>query len=125
MKDVQKITDKVVTSIPTIMNCVDDFKNTNLSQAAKKDFAKKAILTRWKDGQDYLPLSEILKPTRGADQGDKLWEVFNIVQEKIIRGGITYYLASGRQQTVRELTNIDQRLNVNKKLWTLAEEYVS
>lgn len=125
LQDVQQITDKVVTSIPKIMGCVDDFKNTQLTEAAKKDFAKKAILTRWKDGQDYLPLSEILKPTRGEDQGNKLWEVFNIIQEKIIRGGITYYLASGRQQTVRELTNIDQRLNVNKKLWTLAEEYVS
>jgi len=125
LEDVQKITDKIITSVPTIMGCVDDFKKTKLSEVAKKDFAKKAILTRWKDGQDYLPVSEILKPTRTEDQGDKLWEVFNIVQEKIIRGGITYFLASGRQQTVRELTNIDQRLNVNKKLWTLAEEYVS
>ncbi len=125
LEDVQKITDKVISSIPSIMGCVDDFKKTTLSETAKKDFAKKAILTRWKDGQDYLPVSEILKPTRGEDKGDKLWEVFNIIQEKIIRGGMTYYLASGRQQTVRELTNIDQRLNVNKKLWTLAEEYVS
>ena len=125
LKDVQRITDNVITSIPTIMSRVDDFKNTKLSDAAKKDFAKKAILARWKSGQEYIPLTEILKPTRGEDRGDKLWEVFNLVQEKIIRGGITYYLASGRQQTVRELTNIDQRLNVNKKLWTLAEEYVS
>jgi len=125
LEDVQKITDKIVTSIPKIMGCVDSFKNTTMSEVAKKDFAKKAILTRWKDGQDYIPISDILKPTRSEDQGDKLWEVFNIVQEKIIKGGITYFLSSGRQQTVRELTNIDQRLKINKDLWTLAEEYVS
>lgn len=125
MEDVQQITEKVITSIPTIMGCVDSFKKTILTPNAKKDFVKKAILTRWKDGQQYLPIEELLKVRRGADEGDKLWEVFNVVQEKIIGGGITYYLASGRQQTVRELTNIDKRLDVNKKLWTLAEEYIS
>jgi len=124
LNDVQSITDKVVTSIPTIMGCVDNFKTTILSDTTKKDFAKKAILTRWKDGQEFLPLDELLSPIRTADKGDQLWNVFNVVQEKILTGGITYQLASGRQQTVRELTNIDQRLNVNKKLWTLAEEYV-
>lgn len=124
LKDVQEITDKVVTSIPTIMGCVDDFKKTVLTEATKKDFAKKAILTRWKNGQEFLPLEELLNPIRKDDIGDQLWNVFNVIQEKILTGGITYQLASGRQQTVRELTNIDQRLNVNKKLWALAEEYV-
>jgi hypothetical protein len=124
MKEIQSITDKVLTSIPTIMGCVDDFKKTILTDTVKKDFAKKAILTRWKEGQDFLPLDELLKPIRQDDRGDELWKVFNVIQEKILTGGITYQLASGRQQTVRELTNIDQRLAVNKKLWTLAEDYV-
>ena len=124
LKDVQGITDKVLTSIPAILGCVSDFKTTILTENAKKDFAKKAILTRWKGGQDFLPLNELLNPIRQEDQGDELWKVFNVIQEKILTGGITYQLASGRQQTVRELTNIDQRLTVNKKLWTLAEEYV-
>jgi len=124
LKDVQEITDKVVTSIPTIMGCVDDFKKTVLSEEAKREFAKKAILARWKNGQEFLPLEDLLSPIRQDDKGNQLWNVFNVVQEKILTGGITYNLASGRQQTVRELTNIDQRLNVNKKLWTLAEEYV-
>jgi hypothetical protein len=125
LEDIQKITDNVITSVPKIMGHVDDFKKTIMSPAARADFAKKAILTRWKDGQEFIPITEILSPNRSEDQGDRLWEVFNVVQEKIIRGGITYYLNSGRQQTVRELTNIDQRLNINKKLWSLAEEYVS
>ncbi len=42
----------------------------------------------------------------------------------MIRGGLSYRLRSGRNQTSRQLTNIDRQVDVNKRLWELAEEYV-
>ena len=35
-----------------------------------------------------------------------------------------YNLPTGRQQTVRALTNIDEQVKVNKNLWNLAEAYI-
>jgi len=61
---------------------------------------------------------------REEDEGNSLWKVLNVVQEKLIRGGLSYKLRNGRNQTARELTNIDRQVDVNKKLWELAEDYV-
>jgi len=125
LEDVKEMTDDVVTKIPSIISCVRKFKSTQLTDLRKKEFAKKAILSRWKDGQDFLSLQDLLIPYREEDRGNDLWKVFNVVQEKVLNGGITYTLPQGRNQTVRALTNIDQKVTVNKKLWEVAEEFVS
>ena len=123
LEEVKEMTDNVITKIPSIINCVKKFKSTIMTQEAKKEFAKQAILARWKNGQDFLSIQDLLTPYRDEDRGDELWKVFNILQEKVINGGITYVLPEGRNQTVRALTNIDQKVTVNKKLWELADEY--
>ena len=125
MNEVKKTTEKVLVTIPKIINRIDSFQNTELNNLEKNSFAKKAVYSRWKDGNDYITSKDMLVPIRDEDSGDSLWQVLNVVQEKILRGGITYNLNSGRQQTVRALTNIDQRIEVNKRLWSLAEDYVS
>ena len=125
LEEVKEMTDNVITKIPSIIKCVKTFKQTNLTDASKKDFAKQAILTRWKTGQEFLSLNDLLTPYRDEDSGNELWKVFNVLQEKIINGGVSYTLPQGRQQTVRALTNIDQKLKVNKELWSLAEEYTN
>tara|TARA_R110000787_G_scaffold261748_2_gene367088 strand:+ start:7697 stop:8479 length:783 start_codon:yes stop_codon:yes gene_type:complete len=125
LEDVKEMTDNVIIKIPAIINCVKKFKSTELTEQTKKEFAKKAVLTRWKKGQEFLSVEDLLTPYREEDRGNELWKVFNVLQEKVLNGGITYNLPQGRSQTVRALTNIDQKLKVNKELWELAEEFVS
>ena len=118
-----KVIEAMITNVPVMIANVQKFKNTQMTDSLKKEFVKKAIKTRWEKGNDYLLAEDVLRPMRGDDEGDDLWSVYNIVQEKLIRGGLVYNLPNGRQQTARELTNIDKRLDVNKKLWALTEEY--
>ena len=71
-----------------------------------------------------MDVKDILKSTRVEDEGNSLWSTFNVLQEKLLKGGLVYKLPKGRQQTVRSLTNIDEQVRVNKGLWELAESYV-
>ena len=69
-----------------------------------------------------LDYEEILNPLREADNGDSLWQVFNVVQEKWVRGGIQYKSNGGRKTQLRTLNDILNTNRINTKLWELAEE---
>ena len=125
MEDVNKITQSMTMKIPQLASNIQKFKTTILDDKMKKQFARKAIKTRWTLGNDFIETENILRPMRVADEGNDLWKIYNVVQEKLIRGGLVYNLTTGRQQTARALTNIDKRIDVNKKLWSLAEEFGS
>ena len=63
-------------------------------------------------------------PRRQDDTAPNLWNVFNVVQENAIRGGLT---ATGRdannrprRATTRAVNGIDQDVKLNRALWTLA-----
>ena len=91
----------------------------------KVGFVKGAAAIRWKEGNmpSTMSIEEILNPMRDGDIGNSLWKVFNVVQEKMVRGGVEYRSGRGRLTTMRELKNISVVNNVNTKLWELAESY--
>jgi hypothetical protein len=95
-----------------------------LTTDVKIDFVRKSAEVRWKTGSvpATLDYEEILNPLRDADNGDSLWQVFNVVQEKWIRGGIEYKTAKGRKTQIRTLNDILTTNRINTKLWELAEE---
>jgi hypothetical protein len=49
--------------------------------------------------------------------------VFNVVQEKFVRGGVQYSSNNGRKTGLKSLNNIMAVNQVNTKLWELAEQY--
>jgi hypothetical protein len=68
--------------------------------------------------------AEIIKPLRGEDKADNLWTTFNVIQERMIKGGYHRITESGRNSTVRELTNAVRNVELNKELWGVAETYM-
>jgi hypothetical protein len=49
--------------------------------------------------------------------------VFNVVQEKFVRGGVKYTSNNGKRTELKGLKNIMAVNQVNTKLWELAELY--
>ena len=68
--------------------------------------------------------SEIIKPIRGEDEATNVWTVFNVIQERMIKGGYNRITGTGRNSTVRGLTNAVRGVELNKDLWTIAESYM-
>ena len=125
MEDIIKVTESIVNDLPNVIQSVDKFKRIELSEDKKAEFVRRAIRIRWSEGNDFINTKDILSPERDEDAGNDLWTVYNVIQEKMIRGGVAYKLKSGRQQTSREITNIDRSVDINKRLWELTEEYSS
>lgn len=54
---------------------------------------------------------------------DSLWNVFNRVQEGIIRGGmLVKNIETGNHQHARAVTSISENVRINKALWSLQED---
>ena len=91
----------------------------------KIDFASKALGIRWKNTEDIstLTLETIISPLRTDDFESTLWNTFNVVQEKLIRGG--FVKQQGRNvRTVKPITSLNMDSMINQKLWELAETYI-
>ena len=65
---------------------------------------------------------QLLERRRDADKRASLWNVFNVVQENIMRGGLEGKTANGRKTKTRGLNNVRAIVNKNKDLWELAEQ---
>lgn len=102
----------------------------NLDDTQKVEFAKEAIAIR----KGILPeevevddetIVDILDPIRDEDRGNSLWNVFNVLQEKIIKGGYFEAKKEGEKaRKVRKVTSFIKDLDINSKLWKAMESFL-
>lgn len=107
---------EMITKLPGLVNKINLFKTTVLTEAQMTDFATKASALRTKKTVNIM---DVLTPTRTEDQGNDLWVVFNRVQEKILGGS---YTSGGRK--ARSVKNFQQDIKINEQLFELAESYI-
>lgn len=116
-------TDTIVNSfyekVPIIMNNIDRMRNKILTDDEIDNFTYNALQIRFTNAVG-ININDVVKPSRIEDYSDDLWTVFNVVQEKLIRGGIQ--LPSKRHS--RPINNFVNDNNINTKLWELAEQYI-
>jgi len=72
----------------------------------------------------YQNPTQLLTVQREEDKGNDLWRVFNKVQENLIKGGTQIIARNGRRRAARGITSVDKNLELNQKLWKLAESYL-
>ncbi len=116
-------TDTIVNSfyekIPIIMNNIDRMRNKILTNDEIDNFTYNALQIRFINAVG-ININDVVKPSRIEDYSDDLWTVFNVVQEKLIRGGIQ--LPSKRHS--KPINNFVNDNDINTKLWQLAEQYI-
>ena len=124
--EVKKLTESFAKKLPLIQNSVDKMMDRMLTEGEKIEFAKNASIIKWGMGSipATLNMEELITPIRKEDEGDDLWKVFNVVQEKFIKGGVEYKSNKGRKTSLKGLKNIMVTNQMNTKLWTLAETLV-
>ena len=74
---------------------------------------------------------QLLLPRRADDCAEDLWTTLNVIQENVMRGGLSARAPAtlcqhgcwrrGRVVTTRAVNNIDQDVKLNKALWGLGE----
>ena len=122
LDDVKRITEDFAKKLPIIEGSVNRMMERELTIDEKLDFVRESANIRWKVGSvPNLDYEQILEPNRKEDEGDSLWQVFNVVQEKWIRGGVEYNTQRGRKTKLKTISDILNSNRINTKLWELAE----
>ena len=94
--------------------------------ASLGEFAARALGLRYPQGVPVgLRAEQLLMPKREADVGDDLWDVFNVVQEWLLRGGLARRSAQGRRGVTRPIRAIREDVRLNTGLWEIATSYLA
>ena len=106
--------------------------SVELDNKQKQEFARKALCIRKNVSLDELnvdqeTINDILTPLRKEDEGNSLWNIFNVLQEKVIKGG--YYenkvgADDKKARKIRKVTSFVKDLDINQRLWKTMEEYI-
>jgi hypothetical protein len=115
----------MVEQLPLTVDSMNKMKSVQLDEQTAIEFATRALATRFPEEEIQritIDAKELLKPTRPEDNGNDLWSIFNIVQEKLIEGNFTYN-AGSKSRKARRIKNFQQDIKVNEKLFELALEF--
>ena len=124
------IVNDIVEKVPYIVNTMNNMKGVTLSDDEKKELATAVVKIRKEadDNQqveiDEKTIMDILMPVREEDEGDDLWTVFNVCQEKLIKGGFQAVGKNNKSRKQRSITSIKKDIDYNQRLWNLAMNYL-
>lgn len=127
LREVVKTT---IEQVPNIVCKMNSMKNTILTQDEKVELAKSVVKIRKgvEDDEkfeiDEETIMDILDPQRKEDRADDLWTVFNICQEKMIKGEYSDTGANNKTRKQRKITSIKKDIDFNQKLWVVATKFI-
>jgi hypothetical protein len=109
---------EMISKLPGLVQKINLFKSTQLTEVQMQEFATKAAALRSKE---TINIMDVLKVDRIEDEGNDLWAVFNRVQEKIVGGSYVY---GNKKRKARSIKNFQQDIKINEQLFELAELYL-
>jgi hypothetical protein len=126
---------RVLGQVDAVLAAPRDWSRIALDYEAKAALAASAHALRFgdADGRVATPIrpEQLLTPRRADDRADDLWTTLNVVQENVMRGGLSARAAAttdqhgrwrrGRLVTTRAVNNIDRDVKLNRALWGLGE----
>lgn len=130
-EELRKVVAEFITNVDKQIVVMNDMQNTELNDEQKADFVTKALRIRKgvKDDEkfevDSETIADILTPVRKEDESNKLWNVFNVIQEKMMHGN--YQMVSptnGRVRKARAIKGLAKDLDLNTKLFRTASSYI-
>lgn len=126
LDDVKELAEKFSKKLPMIQNSVGRMMAREMSDDDKIDFIRKSAKIRFNLEKTFndLEILDLLTPNRVEDEGNDLWSVFNVVQEKFIRGGVKVTNNKGNSRKMRKVDSILNQNKINTRLWELAETMV-
>jgi len=113
---------------PSIFEKVSNMRSTSVKDIDLGEMMADSLIARFGKEKIILPPADIFKPQRLGDFGDDIYTYYNIVQEKMIRGGFRYrdvdidLMRKGdrdaiRTKTAQPIRSITTSQQINKDLW--------
>lgn len=118
--------ESIYTDADRVLQSIETMRGINLDHGQSLEFAKKALDLKYMENGLYAPIEakNLLERRRPLDMDFSLWTTLNVIQENLIRGGISGESITGRKVSTRPMTEVSKTADLNSKLWDLATEYV-
>lgn len=120
--ELKDLMDQKVSGLTEVVGKINHWSGIEMTDKQRFNFAVEALALRM--GTDRQPeqyeIMDILNPKRKADEGNTLWNTFNILQENLVKGG---FQLNNRQ--ARAIKNPIEDFNINQGLWSLADSYAN
>lgn len=111
------------------VDSMNEMLNRQLTQEEKYSFAETALRIRQTEAEKEKEVSkevldDLLAPVRPEDEGNSLWVVFNLLQEKVIKGDYNMISpTNGKSRKARPITGVARDIDVNQALFLAANSY--
>ena len=129
-EELRMIVKNAIEEVPNIVNTMNEMRNIQLTDEQKQELATEVIKIRkgieenetYEVEQDVV--EDILTPVREEDKSNDLWTIFNICQEKMIKGGFFNKTNKNKLRKVKSITSIKKDMEYNQRLWLTASRYL-
>jgi hypothetical protein len=116
---------RILSSLERSLSLADKMKAISLDAQQQKEYAQRVIEMVWEDGAYRIDPKHLLWNHRLDQRVPTLWNTFNTVQERVIRGGVRQRRVDGSAIRSREVKGLDRLITLNQGMWDIAEAYVN
>ncbi len=115
------VTDQVIEDAPRTLEKIEGWKAIELTAPQREAFASAVAEVR--DATVKVEPRQLLSPRRAEDRKTDLWTTANVVQENVMKGGISGVSGTtGRRIRTRAIGSVGEDVRLNRALWTLTEK---
>ena len=129
--ELRSIVTRVMEGIPATVSSINKMNSIILTDTQKQEMAVETLkIRKGLTEEDRITvnnetINELLTPIRQEDEGNSLWNVFNVLQEKMIKGTFFVPSKNGKNRKQRPITSIKKDLDYNQRLWEVASQYMA
>lgn len=128
MEQVMLELDDVGEHIGSLIQRIDRMKQHETTLAERLVLADVAVKQRFGEDRSGSFVADMrqrmLQIRRNADNDNSLYCVMNVIQENIMRGGMTYQ-SNNTVRRMSSIRNVDRSVNINQALWQQADELIT
>jgi len=128
---------ELIVAAPKYKELIIKMKNTKINDKDKHNFIIESINMRLIDINNITEINiDSFQPIRLEDDKNDIYTVFNMIQERIIKGGVKYItkqtkldennnnIIEFKQHTTKKINSIDKDIELNKFLFDKAMSYL-
>lgn len=111
--------------IPDVSKAINTYQEIELTPDEKGIFATSALHLKYEEeviDKHTFDINRLLQPKRENDKPPTLWNTYNTIQEKFIKGdNFKVNEKTSRYIKARGIKSIDETVKLNKALWSLTQ----
>ena len=122
-EDIKTMVNQFGDFLPAVQERVRRMQQTEMSKDEAREFLHNSVKLRFPNEDVKLNHNELLRSVRPEDSAPTVWNYFNVVQEKFIKGGFKVTKNDKKERTAKKISSFLRENSINNELWKLAETY--